>query len=280
MSDELAKLDQMKDDFMSHVTHELRSPLTSIIATVELMGEMPQATSDPKLKRSIDRLMFGSERLNKLVDNILDLMKMEAGQIPFDIQPTNIGSILKEMADFFEPRAQEKNLVIKADVPSKLPLAMADSERIRQVISNLIHNAVKFTNRSGITLLARESSGELRVEVKDTGVGIPADKLGSVFKKFECLKDTKDRVEKPVPGSGLGLNIVQNSIKAQKGRIWVESVVDQGTSFVFTLPLAPSEKQQISVVSGSGKPVAHSIVATKFTPRTAPIMVNRINKGV
>jgi len=279
MSAELAKLDQMKDDFMSHVTHELRSPLTSIIATAELMGEMPIASTDAKLKRSIDRLMFGSERLNKLVDNILDLMKLEAGQMTFDIQPTNMGTILTEMADFFEPRAQEKNLTLKADVPSKLPLAMADSERIRQVISNLIHNAVKFTNRGGITLKAREMNGELRVEVQDTGVGIPADKLGSVFKKFECLKDTKDRVEKPVPGSGLGLNIVQNSIKAQNGKIWVESQVDKGSSFIFTLPLAPSEKQHFNAPSGSGKPVATSLLSTGFTARTAPIMMNRINKG-
>lgn len=276
MSDELAKLDQMKDDFMSHVTHELRSPLTSIIATVELMGENPQAMADPKLKRSIERLMFGSERLNKLVDNILDLMKMEAGQMTFDIQPTNMGTILTEMADFFEPRAQEKNLTIRADVPARLPLVMADSERIRQVISNLIHNAVKFTNRGGITLRAKAVEGELRVEVQDTGVGIPADKIASVFKKFECLKDTRDRVDKPVPGSGLGLNIVQNSIKAQNGKIWVESQVDKGTSFIFTLPLAPSEKQHLNVPS-SGKPVATSILSTGFTARTAPIMVSRIN---
>lgn len=276
MSDELAKLDQLKDDFMSHVTHELRSPLTSIIATVELMGEMPQAMADPKLKRSVDRLMFGSERLNKLVDNILDLMKMEAGQMTFDIQPTNMSTILTEMADFFEPRAQEKNLTIRADVPARLPLVLADSERIRQVISNLIHNAVKFTNRGGITLKAKAVEGELRVEVQDTGVGIPADKIASVFKKFECLKDTKDRVEKPVPGSGLGLNIVQNSIKAQNGKIWVESQVDKGTSFIFTLPIAPSEKQHLTPLS-SGKPVATSLLSTGFTARTAPIMMSRIN---
>lgn len=223
--------------------------------------------------------MFGSERLNRLVDNILDLMKMEAGQMNFDIQPTDMGQILKEMADFFEPRAQEKKLVIQAVVPSRLPLVMADAERIRQVISNLIHNAIKFTNKGGIALKAYEAEGQLRIEVQDTGVGIPADKLNSVFNKFECLKDTKDRVEKPVPGSGLGLNIVQNSIKAQNGKIWVESTVNKGTSFIFTLPLAPSAKQAIKPTFGVGKAVAHSYISNGFTARTHPIMVNRMTKG-
>jgi len=102
MSKELSKLDEMKDDFMSHVTHELRSPLTSIIATVELMAEMPIMQKDEKMKRSIDRLVYGSERLNRLVDNILDLTKLEAGKMHFDIQPVNMGTIASEMADFFE----------------------------------------------------------------------------------------------------------------------------------------------------------------------------------
>ncbi len=240
MSEELIKLDHLKDDFMSHVTHELRSPLTSIIATVELLAEMPVANSDPKVRRSIDRLTFGSERLNRLVDNILDLTRMEAGKMTFDIQPVDLGKILSEMADFFEPRAMEKTLKIQATVPAQFPLVMADPEKIRQVLSNLIHNAIKFTNKGGITLWLKEQNGKATVGVQDTGVGIPSDKLNAVFKKFECLKDTRDRVEKPVPGSGLGLNIVQNSIKAQGGKIWVESEVDKGSTFIFELPFAPA----------------------------------------
>lgn len=243
MSQELSKLDEMKDDFMSHVTHELRSPLTSIIATVELLAEMPVMQKDDKLKRSIDRLIYGSQRLNKLVDNILDLTKLEAGKMHFDIQPVNMGHIVSEMADFFEPRAMEKGLTIRANVPRHLPLAMADSERIRQVLSNLIHNAIKFTNRGEIVVFVRAKAAHIEVGVQDTGVGIPKEKLQSVFQKFECLSDTRNRVEKPVPGSGLGLNIVMNSIKAQGGTIWVESEVDKGSAFIFTLPLAPPEVQ-------------------------------------
>lgn len=251
MSDELIKLDQLKDDFMSHVSHELRSPLTSIISTVELMSEMPLANKDPKVRRSIDRLIYGSERLNRLIDNILDLTRMEAGKMPFDIQPVNIGGLLCEMADFFEPRAMEKGLKIQAIVPAEFPLVMADSEKIRQVISNLTHNAIKFTNKGGIVLWLKERDGMATIGVQDTGVGIPKEKLSSVFKKFECLKDTRDRVEKPVPGSGLGLNIVQNSIKAQGGKIWVESEVDKGSTFIFQLPFAPKEMQQKVTASTS-----------------------------
>lgn len=244
MSKELTKLDELKDDFMSHVSHELRSPLTSIIATVDLLAEHKQAKKDPKFRRSIDRLAYGSERLNKLVDNILDLTKMEAGKMVFDIQPTDMRTVLKEMADFFEPRALEKKLNIKADVSEGLPLVMADAEKIRQVLSNLIHNAIKFTNKGGITLRAKPEGSFVEVRVEDTGVGIPKDKISSIFEKFQCLSDTRDRVDQPVPGSGLGLNIVKNSIQSQGGKIWVESEIDKGSSFVFTLPLA--KKSQVT----------------------------------
>jgi len=239
MSKELTKLDELKDEFMSHVTHELRSPLTSIIATVELLAEMPLASKDAKFRRSIDRLIYGSERLNRLVDNILDLTRMEAGKMQFDLQPIHMAGIVTEMADFFEPRAMEKGLKISAIVNSKLPLATGDPERVRQILSNLIYNAIKFTNTGGIVVFAKEQGGLMHVGVQDTGVGIPKDKLGSIFEKFETLKDTRNRVTKPVPGSGLGLNIVRNSIKAQGGKIWVESEIDKGSTFIFTLPLAP-----------------------------------------
>jgi len=238
MSLELTKLDELKDDFISHVSHELRSPLTSIIATVELLREMPLMDTDARFKRQVDRLSFGSERLNHLVDNILDLIRMEAGKMPFDFQPTDIGKLLSEMADFFEPRANEKGLKISAIVPGNLPLVTADAEKIRQVISNLVHNAIKFTNTGGIILSAKEGQGVVRISVQDTGVGIPKDKLDRVFEKFETLKETRDRVEKPVPGSGLGLNIVKKSIEAHSGDIWVESEIDRGTTFHFTLPIA------------------------------------------
>ncbi|OVE78316.1 hypothetical protein BVX98_00645 [bacterium F11] len=237
MSKELVKLDELKDEFMSHVTHELRSPLTSIIATVELLDEMPEAHTKPKLRRSVDRLKYGSDRLNNLVDNILDLTRMEAGKMQFDIQPVNMGTLACEMADFFEPRAMEKNLFIRAEVPETLPRAMADPERIRQVLSNLIHNAIKFTNKGGITIWVRQIDKKIQVGVQDTGVGIPKENLATVFSKFETLKDTRDRVDKPVPGSGLGLNIVLNSVQSQNGKIWVESEVKKGTTFIFELPI-------------------------------------------
>lgn len=252
MSHELTKLDALKDDFMSHVTHELRSPLTSIIATVELMAEMPLASKDPKFRRSIDRLIYGSERLNRLVDNILDLTRMEAGKMPFDIQPMNLNAVICEMADFFEPRAMEKGLKINAMAPKNLPLVLGDAERIRQVISNLVYNAIKFTNSGGIVIWAKEKDGFVQVGIQDTGVGVPKDKIASLFQKFECLKDTRDRVAKPVPGSGLGLVIVKNSIQAQGGTIWVESEVDKGTTFIFTLPVAPANVQTGQLPTASG----------------------------
>ncbi len=285
MSQELTKLDALKDDFMSHVTHELRSPLTSIIATVELMAEMPLAAKDPKFRRSIDRLIYGSERLNRLVDNILDLTRMEAGKMPFDIQPVHLGAVICEMADFFEPRAMEKGLKINAMSPKNLPVVMADAERIRQVISNLVYNAIKFTNAGGIVIWAKEKDGFVQVGIQDTGVGIPKDKIGSLFQKFECLKDTRDRVTKPVPGSGLGLVIVKNSIQAQGGSIWVESEVDKGTTFIFTLPLAPAESQTASMQTASGLSSESSMLSNRepIPPKAEagrqPVMMDKTDKN-
>lgn len=286
MSQELIKLDQLKDDFMSHVTHELRSPLTSIIATVELMSEMPMAAKDPKFRRSIDRLVYGSERLNRLVDNILDLTRMEAGKMPFDIQPMNLGKIVSEMADFFEPRAMEKGLKIQAIVPSKLPMALGDAEKVRQVISNLVHNAIKFTNRGGIVIWTKEMDGMLAVGVQDTGVGIPKENLKTVFEKFECLKDTRNRVEKPVPGSGLGLNIVKNSIKSQGGKIWVESEVDKGSTFIFTLPVASAAAQSAQAPVTADAPLTfnseHSKsmdIPTPSSDKRQPIIMDNNRKS-
>ena len=268
------KLDELKDDFMSHVTHELRSPLTSIIATVELMDEMQEANKKPKLRRSIDRLKYGSERLNRLVDNILDLTRMEAGKMQFDIQPIDIGTIACEMADFFEPRAMEKNLYIRTNLPETLPLVKADSEKIRQVLSNLIHNAIKFTNQGGITLWVREVKNKVQVGVQDSGVGIPKEKLNTVFSKFQTLKDTRDRVNKPVPGSGLGLNIVLNSIQNQGGKIWVESEMDQGTTFIFELPVA---KDQPRVKPKNPKPekTATKKENSEKGPSRQPVMMDQ-----
>ena len=273
MSDELAKLDELKDEFMSHVTHELRSPLTAIIATVELMSEFPAVENDPKLKRSVDRLAYGSERLNKLVDNILDLMRMEAGKMTFDIQPIDIRKILTEMAAFFEPRAQEKGLFIRAVVPASFPYAMGDPEKVRQVLSNLIYNAIKFTNKGGITLWVKETNGMAHVGVQDTGVGIPANKLDALFGKFETIKEVRDRVDKPVAGSGLGLNIVKNSITQQGGKVWVESEMEKGSTFQFTLAMAPADKQK-SAGSTDGQPSANTLptLAAAEPQLAAPVL--------
>jgi signal transduction histidine kinase len=112
------------------------------------------------------------------------------------------------------------------------------------VLSNLIYNAIKFTNKGGITLWVKETGGMAHIGVQDTGVGIPPNKLEAVFGKFETIKEVRDRVDKPVPGSGLGLNIVKNSITQQGGRVWVESELEKGSAFQFTLALAPAEKQK------------------------------------
>lgn len=173
----------------------------------------------------------------------------------------------------------EKGLEIKASVPPHLPLGLADGERIRQVFSNLIHNALKFTNAGGVTIFVRATATHLEAGVQDTGVGIPKDKLDSVFQKFECLADTRNRVEKPIPGSGLGLNIVMNSIKAQGGNIWVESEVDNGSTFIFSLPFAGPEIQA-KYLQSKGTETSLSKKNIKIIPSEPRINVRKSIKSI
>lgn len=276
MSQELTKLDELKDEFMSHITHELRSPLTSIIATVELLDEMKAVKKDPKLTRSVGRLVYGSERLNKLVDNILDLTRMEAGKMHYDIQPFNIKKVMVEMANFFEPRAADKNLFIKVKGDENLPMVSGDVEKIRQVFSNLIFNAIKFTNEGGISLSAKVKDNMVEVRIRDTGVGIPPEKIDSVFEKFQTLDDTRNKMKKIVPGSGLGLNIVKNSIEAQGGSVRVESEVDEGSSFIFTLNLA--FHHHVDQTKKEGSPEIPAIVSPTFKGKRPIVLLPKKEK--
>jgi signal transduction histidine kinase len=241
MAVKLKELDQMKKDFVSNVTHELRSPLTSIRGYIELLL---QGTAGPLSKTQAEYLVViknAGLRLARFIDNLLDVAKIEAQKLDLHPEPLDMAALTYEMEVLFRPQAQEKKIAIEREVPSNLPKAWADSDRMAEILTNLLSNAFKFTPENGrITLAVKENGRALEIRVKDSGIGIPRDSLNRIFNKFEQVKQTKGMAKKH-PGTGLGLTITKGMVEAHGGKIWVESEVGKGTTFVFTIPKAREE---------------------------------------
>lgn len=231
------ELDQLKSDFVSTVSHEFRTPLTSIAMGVGLLLERhPNADREHQLLAAVDE---DTRRLTRLVNDLLDLSRIESGRIQMEFAPVSFAELLRQAADLFRGQAESKGLKLVIDVPPELPLAWADQARISWVLSNLVDNALRYTPTGGsITLSAQAKGNRLYVSVADTGVGIPPSEHESIFRKF---------VQLPAPegtstgGAGLGLSIAREVVEAHGGRIWVESNVGAGSTFIFTLRLAPMD---------------------------------------
>ncbi|MBI3291270.1 MAG: HAMP domain-containing histidine kinase [Elusimicrobia bacterium] len=237
MATQLKQLDAMKEDFISSVSHELRSPLAAIKGYVDLLLKGKAGPISPTQQEYLTIARESSERLARFINNILDLAKLEAGRMEFAKEPVAVAVLANDIARLFKPSADENQLTIQLDLPNPALEIQADPDRIRQVLTNLIANAIKFTPDGGtITVWARENGTEVKIGVKDTGVGIPQDSLHKVFNKFEQVQETKHRVRKTT-GTGLGLSIAKQIVEAHGGRIWVESQLNQGTNFIFTFPL-------------------------------------------
>ncbi len=238
MALKLQELDQMKDDFVSSVSHELRSPLTSIKGYVDfiLMGK-----SGPINEKQLQYLTIvknNTARLANFINDILDLAKIEAQRIELIKEPINIASLMREMAIFFRPQSEETKVKIEVSCEEDLPRVYVDTDKIRQVFTNLISNAFKFTSEGGIITLFAKRTDDSFIEcwVKDTGIGISPEDAKKIFDKFTQIKKSQSSVRK-VKGTGLGLTIVKGIIETHGGRIWVESQIGKGSTFKFTLPV-------------------------------------------
>jgi len=258
MAVKLKELDQMKDDFVSSVTHELRSPLTAIKGYINFILDGKSGPITDKQKEFLTIVANNTARLGRFINNVLDMAKIEAGMMEMKKEPMSIKDISAEMVTLLQPLADEKKLTLKIDVEEGIPEIVADPDKMRQVITNLVNNSLKFTPEGGsITVEAKNFDPDklsdqarrifdlkpsmfkkdemIQVAIKDTGIGIPEDAIRSVFSKFQQVEGVRDKIKGP-KGTGLGLSIVKGIIAAHKGRIWVESVVDKGTSFIFIIP--------------------------------------------
>ena len=240
MAKQLKELDSMKDSFVSSVSHELRSPLSAIDGYCNLLiDSINKGSSKEQQLKGLNIIKQATVRLTNFINNILDLAKIKANKLEIKKVDADISAVINEIVSLFKPLAlqQQKNIIYKG--PQQEVIINIDVERIKQLITNLIGNAMKFTKENGhITLtLFPESSGYgdkyVEVWVKDDGVGIPKSQVDMIFKKFFQVKDNEFKRPK---GTGLGLTIVAEMIKLHNGYIWAESELGKGTVFKFVLP--------------------------------------------
>jgi two-component system NtrC family sensor kinase len=225
----LKRLDQMKSDFVHTVSHDLRSPLTAVLGYAELVERVGPLTEQQQ--EFVKRIQSSVNSITALVNELLDLGRLEAG---FDSrrESVQVESILTYSLGLFDPIIKEKKLELTQDVAEGLPPLRANPIRIRQLIDNLLGNAVKYTPPGGkIEVGVRCEDRQIIFEVKDTGPGIPREEQGRIFDKFYRASNVAG-----TKGSGLGLSIVKSIVDAYHGRVWVESAVDQGATFSVVLP--------------------------------------------
>ncbi|MFA5779209.1 MAG: HAMP domain-containing sensor histidine kinase [Elusimicrobiota bacterium] len=254
MTEKLKELDEMKKDFVSSVTHELRSPLGAIETYVNLLLD-----KNPEYeKENFSRIKKNVARLRNFINDLLDAAKIEKGKMEISPSPFNLPSAIRDIVDLFKLQAQEKKISLDFFPESdniKVNEVNADEDRIKQVITNLVSNALKFTPEGGKITVRAEVRGQriedregqtainsnvslsaILVSVSDTGIGIPPDAVDKIFQKFEQVKGTRAKIKGP-KGTGLGLSIAKGIVELHGGKIWVESELNKGTTFLFTLPV-------------------------------------------
>jgi PAS domain S-box-containing protein len=230
-------VDQLKSDMVSTVSHELKTPLTSIQMAVHLLLEELVGPLTPKQVELLLAARQDSDRLLAMVNDLLDLTRIEQGRLRLDRQPLAPRELVGEAIERFQPRARDAGIALEADVARELPDVLADRERIGHVFDNLVGNALRHTGRGGkVRLSARALDGSVRLTVADTGEGIPAEHLPHIFEKFYQVPGTWHG-----GGAGLGLAIVREIVEAHGGQVGVTSHPGAETAFSFTLPTGPRE---------------------------------------
>jgi signal transduction histidine kinase/CheY-like chemotaxis protein len=238
--DEAEEARRVKQQFVANVSHELRTPLNIIIGFSEAMALSPESygvkTIPRQLMGDINRIYRSARHLKSLIDDVLDLSQIDARHMPLLIEQTALSQIIIEATDMIKGIVTRKGLTISLDIPETLPLLFLDRLRIRQVLLNLLSNAVRFTDTGGMTVSVQSQPEWLQVTVADTGAGIAPENLEKVFEEFQQL-DTS--LNKRYDGTGLGLALSRRFIELHGGRLWAESELGQGSRFYFTLPLTP-----------------------------------------
>ena len=231
---ELCRMDKLKSDFVATVSHELRTPLTVISEAMNLLRGEVVGALNPEQQECLMMAKRNIERLAKLVDDVLDLSKLEAGRLEIDPEKASLNQLLKNMVEFFRPVCAKKNLSLELKLEQDVRV-IADLDKTEQILTNLLNNSYKFTEAGGqITVTAGLNGGFAEISVEDTGMGISQPDQSRLFSKFTQVGN---RYTRQSGGTGLGLYITKKLVEAQGGDITVESDPGKGTKITFTLPV-------------------------------------------
>ncbi len=231
----LQELDKLKDEFVSLASHELRTPMTAIKGSLSTILEGYTGQITPEAREFLSAAYNENDRLIRLVNNLLNISRIEAGRFTFTVNKVSIEELIIEVVHNLQTAAKEKTLTLKYEKTVELPMVLADTDKVKEVIINLIGNAIKFTHKGGITLKAQLNDGMVVVSVSDTGSGIAKEDQDLLFKKFSQVRGS---YAKQAGGTGLGLYISKQIIEGLNGKVWLESTLGQGSTFYFSLPVA------------------------------------------
>jgi len=234
VADRTNEISRAKSRFFAQVTHELRTPLNAILGYTELIVDEIYGAVSPRVREVLERVQTNGKHLLGLINDVLDLSKIEAGQLSLALNDYSIKDLVQGVFVAVEPLASNKSLALKLEVPQGLPQAHGDERRLSQVLLNLVGNAIKFTDDGEVAIIAKAANGSFTIAVRDTGPGIaPADQA-KIFEEFQQADNSSTRAK---GGTGLGLAISRRIVEMHGGKLWVDSAVGQGSTFAFTLPV-------------------------------------------
>ncbi len=237
---ELRQLDELKNEFISIASHELRTPMTSIKGYLSMILDGDAGEINEEVKSFLQEVYQSNERLVELVNDMLDVSRIEQKRMQFDIKKVKVLPVITESYERMKPMADEDSdeLILETKIDKNLEMVV-DFKRYQQVVQNLVENAVKFTEKGKVTIRAEVKGDFLETSIEDTGIGIPEDEQGRIFHKFYQVAHALSR---PKGGSGLGLYISKNIVEGMGGKISVESKVGVGSTFSFTVPIAKKKR--------------------------------------
>lgn len=249
VAERLRHLDKMKDEFLANTSHELRTPLHGIIGLAESLiggatGKLPRETVS-----NLNMIVSSGRRLANMVDDILDFSRLKSGSLELVRGPVDLSALTDVVINLLRPLTRKKNVALVHDVPVHLPAVDADENRLQQILVNLIGNALKFTHQGSVIIQAERRDKMVAVSVKDTGIGIPADKLEAIFESFS---QSDGGIARVYGGSGLGLAITRQLVGLHDGEITVASVEGEGSTFTFTLPVSDQPAAPLEGTEGAG----------------------------
>jgi two-component system phosphate regulon sensor histidine kinase PhoR len=232
---ELKRLEDIRKEFVANVSHELRTPISSIKGYTETLLD-GKVDDKETVKDFLNIIHNDSNRLANLIDDLLDISSIESGKIKMEPKPVGAMPIVEKCLRVLGANIKNKRISVKLDIPENLPMMLGDEKRLSQVFLNLMDNAVKYTHEGGsVVVTANLQGSSIRIDITDTGIGIPDKDIPRIFERFYRVDKARSR---ELGGTGLGLSIVKHIVQAHNGQVWVQSVLGRGSTFSFTIPIA------------------------------------------